>query len=94
MFVKPIEKKYFNILKAPYKNKLSKHQLGFYKYNVLIKFYFFFNNITYKNTNNFFYFFNNFFRFFIFLESNLIYNYKLKIFFNFKIPSNFLLSYY
>ena len=94
LFIKPLKKKYNNILRAPYKNKLSKHQLGVYRYNILITFYFLKTVYTYKNINNFFYFFNNFNNFFNFLESNLIYNYKLKIFFNFKIPFNFLIKKY
>ena len=94
LFIKPVKKKYNNILRAPYKNKLSKHQLGVYRYNILIKFYFIYNFLICKNINNFFFFFNNFFSFFNFLESNLIYNYKLKIFFNFKLPFNFIIKNY
>lgn len=39
-FVKPFFKKSSVILRAPYKNKLSRHQLAYSRYNLVLKFNF------------------------------------------------------
>jgi hypothetical protein len=39
-FVKPFFKKSAVILRAPYKNKMSRHQLSYSRYNLMLKFNF------------------------------------------------------
>lgn len=94
VFIKPKKKYYINILKAPYKNKLSKNQIGFLKYFILFKFYinlkyskmFFFNEIQ------FFKFFNNFIIFFNFFETNILKNNKIIFYFKFVYKNFFFLK--
>jgi len=52
-FIKPFFKKSSIILRAPYKNKMSRHHLSYNRYNLLIKFNFNFNNyVLIQNIND------------------------------------------
>jgi hypothetical protein len=89
LFIKPKKKQFNNILKAPYKNKLSKNQIGFNRYFINFKIIFYLKIFFFKN---FFYFFNFikiFLNFFKFFETNIIYNYKINIYFNFALTDFF-----
>jgi hypothetical protein len=86
LFVKPKKKNFINILRAPYKNKLSKHQIGFFRYFIIFKLTLYINVYLFNNFNQFFFFLNKFILFFNFFETNIIYNYKLN--FNFKFQLN------
>ena len=88
-FVKPLKKNFNNILRAPYKNKLSRHQISIFRYIINIKFLFSINIFIFKKLNFLFIFLKNFLIFFNFLETNVIYKNKLKLFFNFKLKNNF-----
>ena len=85
LFVKPFKKNFYTILIAPYRNKLSRHQIGFFRYFINFKLIFFVNFLIFKNFDQFFFFLKKFNSFLKFFETNIIYNYKIKIFFNFKI---------
>lgn len=92
LFVKPKKSKLFNILRAPYKNKMSKHQITFNR--------FFFNisieltlskKLSFYHNNQlvfFVYFLKNFYSFF---ESNICFQHKSSIFFNFSLNNFFLI---
>lgn len=92
-FFKKKKQKIFVILRAPYKNKLSRNQLTisryFFKFNILIflKNYFFFENLSHlfiflKNLNYFFFFF----------ETNICFLKSQKIILSFFLK-NFFLNY-
>lgn len=91
-FVNPKKSNIYNILRAPYKNKMSKHQLTFnrFYFNINItlnlKKEIFFKNI--KSINDFVFFLKNFYSFF---ESNICFQHKSKINFFFYLNNFFLL---
>jgi hypothetical protein len=89
LFIKPKKKNFINVLRAPYKNKLSKHQIGFFRYFIIFKLTLFINVFLFNNFNQFFFFFNKFSSFFKFFETNIIYNYKLNFSFEFKLNDYF-----
>lgn len=64
IFIKPRKKQFFNILKAPYKNKLAKNQIGFFRYFIIFKFIFNLSLYNFNNYNNFFFFFKKMIFFF------------------------------
>jgi hypothetical protein len=88
---KPKFKKKFDILKAPYRFKMSKHQLFFSRFNILITF-FFKSNLNITNNKNLIFFYKSVAKFFNNFEVNLCLQHSLKIFLNFKYSSNFLLN--
>ena len=78
-----------NILRAPYKNKLSKHQIGFFRYFIIFKLSLNVNVYIFKNFDQIFLFLNKFIYFFKFFETNIVYNYKLNFNFEFKLRDFF-----
>ena len=90
LFVKPKKKNFINVLKAPYKNKLSKHQIGFCRYFIIFKLILNINVYEFNNFNQFFLFLNKFILFFAFFETNIVYNYKLNFNFSFILKDYFI----
>jgi len=90
LFVKPKKKNFVNVLRAPYKNKLSKHQIGFFRYFIVFKLILYINTCVFNNFDQFFLFFNKFIYFFNFFETNIIHNYKLNFSFDFKLKNYFI----
>ena len=88
---KPTFKKKFDILKAPYRFKMSKNQLYFSRFNILISFYFG-SNINITNSENLLYFYKNILNFFVNFEVNLCIQNSIKVFLNFNYKDNFLLK--
>jgi len=94
-FVKPFFKKSSVILRAPYKNKLSRHQLSYNRYNLLIKFSFKLTNILFiKKKNDFNFLVKKLKSFFFWFESNICYQHKIKFIFYINYVDNFLLKKY
>ena len=94
-FVKPFFKKSNIILRAPYKNKLSRHHLSYNRYNLLIKFSFNLkNNFNVINTNDLIFFLKKIKSFFLWFESNICYQHKIKFILNTTHVNNFLLKKY
>ena len=89
IFIKPKKSNYLNILNAPYKNKLSKKQIGFSRYFIVFKFVLNLKLNFFKNYNQFFLFLERCFFFFKFFETNIIYNYKTNFYFKFKFYNHF-----
>jgi hypothetical protein len=89
IFVKPKKKNFINVLKAPYKNKLSKHQIGFSRYFLIFKLVVMVNVYIFNNFSQFFLFLNKFIYFLKFFETNLVYNYKLIFKLKFKLNNYF-----
>lgn len=92
LFVKPKKSNIQNILRAPYKNKMSKHQLTFSRFflNVSI-------NILKKTPivcQNIFYLVNlvnELKKFYSFFESNICFQHKSSINFSFFLNNNFII---
>lgn len=91
VFVKPCKMKLFNILRAPYKNKLSRHQIQLYRYKIKVSFqYNLCDVVTINNTNFLFQFFKKLKNFYIFFESNLMQQHSVKTSFSISYKNNFL----
>lgn len=92
IFVKPKKKSLITLLRPPYKNKLSRHQITNnrfflnFKLKTPIKIS---NNINIEILKKNIFFFKSFFSFF---ETNLLYQHKIKFYFKFNNSSNFLLT--
>jgi hypothetical protein len=96
LFVKP---KYFNtqtILRAPYRYKLSRDQLTFSRHHIICSFLFknFLNFIILNKINDLFILLNIFKKLFPLFESNICFQKKIKIYFNFFFKTNFLVLNY
>lgn len=94
-FVKPLFKKSSVILRAPYKNKLSRHQLSYSRYNLMLCFNLKLNNIIdIKNINDLIFLTKKIKSFFLWFESNICYQHKVKLNFYVNFIDNFLLKKY
>ena len=90
LFIKPKKKNFINVLRAPYKNKLSKHQIGLFRYFINFKLIIYINIYTFITYNDFFIFLKKFKLFFKFFETNITHSYKIIIFYNFNLKNFFL----
>ena len=94
-FVKPFFKKSAVILRAPYKNKLSRHQLAYNRYNLMLRFNLKLNTfVKFDQINDLIFLIKKIKSFFLWFESNICYQHKIKLNFNFKYINNFLLKKY
>jgi len=94
-FVKPFFKKSAVILRAPYKNKLSRHQLSYSRYNLMLKFNLKLNDfLIFNQIGDLFFLVTKIKSFFLWFESNICYQHKIKFNFNIKYIDNFLLKKY
>jgi len=83
-FIKPFKKKTLTILRAPYRYKLSKHQLIINRYLIFLKNVIFFENkIFFKTYNQIIILLLFFYKNVLWFETNLVFFLKLKISFNF-----------
>lgn len=90
IFVKPKKSNLYNILRAPYKNKMARHQISFSRFffNVTVKLDLE-NNVVFNNIPNltsFLFFLKNFYSFF---ESNVCFQHKSSINFKFNLNNFF-----
>lgn len=93
IFIKPYKKKIYTILRSPYRHKLTRHQIALNRYEVL-------SSIIIKNDKppvccNFKNVLNirrNLTLFNSWFESNIIFNHKIKISFNFFYLNNFIIN--
>jgi hypothetical protein len=93
--LKPTSNKNITILRAPYKNKLSRHQLHYNRYNLLLKFNFkLLNFIIINNINELNFLIKKFKFFFLWFESNICYQHKIKLNFYINYKTNFFLKKY
>lgn len=95
VFIKPKYSNTYNILRAPYKNKISKHQICLSRYFIVVSFKLKFNHhFLVDNLNSLFFFFNFLKRFYSFFETNISYQHKSIIYFYFYFNRFFLLEEY
>ena len=88
---KPKFRKRFDILKAPYRFKMSKNQLYFSRFGITVSFYFY-SSIKVIDHKNLIYFYKTMIKFFKNFEVNLCLQNSIKIFLSFKYTNNFLLN--
>jgi hypothetical protein len=94
-FVKPFFKKSVVILRAPYKNKLSRHQLAYNRYSLMLRFNIKLNNtINLSHFNDLIFLIKKIKSFFLWFESNICYQHKLKLNLSLIYVNNFLLKKY
>lgn len=94
-FIKPFFKKSNIILRAPYKNKLSRHHLSYNRYNLLIKFNFKLDSfLILNNLSDLIFFVKKIKSFFLWFESNICYQHKIKLIFHTQYINNFFLKKY
>lgn len=90
IWVKPLKQKNLTILRAPYRYKLARQQITLSRYFIFYKILFNFNenfNFTsFKQINDFFNFFK---KFNIWVESNIVYQFKIKCIFSFFLKNYF-----
>jgi hypothetical protein len=91
VFFKPIFKRSFDILKAPYRFKMSKNQLYFSRFDILISF-FFNKHILVSNHKNILFFYKYILKFFLNFEVNICLQNSIKVFFTFRYRENFLIN--
>ena len=90
IWIKPAKKKIITLLKAPYKNKLARNQLLFKRFFFVYKIKFNLQQkLEFKTLSNFIEFTKSLKNFNFFLESNLVYQYRTKISFNFYLSEFF-----
>lgn len=89
IFVKPFFKKFITVLRAPYRHKLSRHQFILSRYSVLYTISIKNNLIFISNIFEIIYLIKKIKKFYIWFESNIVYQHQIKIFFNFFFEKNF-----
>jgi hypothetical protein len=93
IWIKPIHKKIITILKAPYKNKTARNQLLFKRFFFVFKLKFFLKEkLVFNDLQKLLKFIQFFKKFNLFIESSLMYQYKIKIIFNFYFKNFFLVN--
>jgi hypothetical protein len=94
VFVKPFYKKILTILRAPYRHKLSRHQFILSRYSVLYTIDFNTKKLNFNYISEILFFMKNLQTFYVWFESNIVYQHQVKIFLNIFYKNNFLLSLY
>ncbi len=83
-FFKPKKFKLETLLRAPYRHKISRHQLTFSRYFFDVKFFFNINTSVNINNNQLIFLIKELKNYFIFFETNICFVHKYKISFFFK----------
>jgi hypothetical protein len=94
LFIKPFFKKLYVILRAPYRHKLSRHQIIINRYYVVYSMFFYTDDINIKSNEDIIYILNKFKKFYVWFESNIVYQHQVKVFFDFNFVDNFLYERY
>jgi len=89
---KPKLRKSFDVLRAPYRFKMSKNQLYFSRFHIVVSF-FFIKNINIISNYNLIYFYSNILKFFQKFEVNICIQNSIKVYFKFKYEKNFFINY-
>jgi len=95
VFVKPTYKNTYNILRAPYKNKISKHQICLSRFYMNISFKIRFNEFIFlNNIDSLFFIVKRLKNFYSFFETNISYQHRSILMFYFSFADFFLLHKY
>lgn len=94
-FIKPFYKNTFNVLKAPYKNKIARHQMTLSRYHIIVKFKFNLDfDLKFDDLDSFLYFLQSIKSYYSFFETNICYQHKSFIEIPFLINDFFFLKKY
>jgi hypothetical protein len=95
VFIKPTYKNTYNILRAPYKNKISKHQICLSRFFIVVSFKLKFSNkLNLSNLASVFFLVKFLKKFYSFFETNISYQHKSILSFYFYLSDYFLLEKY
>lgn len=95
IFIKPYYSNTYTILRAPYRYKLGRHQLGLSRYYILVSLSLNLNHVfKTNNVNQIIIFLNNSKKFYPWLESNICYQHRALISFDYYLNENFKISNY
>ncbi len=95
LFIKPFKKKMYTILRAPYRHKLARHQFSIDRFKIVSKLQFpINNNIDIKNNSDLYNVLTSLKKFYVWFETNIVYQHQVKLFFNFYYKNNFLINNY
>jgi len=95
VFIKPTYKNTYNILRAPYKNKISKHQVCLSRFFIVVSFKLKFSEtILLSNITSLFFVLNFLKKFYSFFETNITYQHRSILTFYFFFNNFFLLEKY
>lgn len=94
VFVKPFYKKVLTILRAPYRHKLSRHQFILSRYSVLYTINFNSKQIYFNRIDEILFFLKNLKNFYVWFESNIVYQHQSKIILSTFFKNNFLIKLY
>ena len=83
IFVKPNYNKFITLLRAPYRNKLSRHQFKVSRYFVLLTIKSDFEKLYFLSQEDLILFIKLIKNFYIWFESNIVYQHQVKVFFFF-----------
>lgn len=89
IFVKPSYNKFITLLRAPYRYKLSRHQFLVSRYSVLMSISTDINKIYFNNTEDLIFFIKLIKNFYVWFESNIVYQHQVRFFFNFFYKNQF-----
>ena len=94
IFVKPFFKKFITLLRAPYRHKLSRHQFIMSRYSILYSLSLNFNNIFIKNHSELIFLLKTIKKFYVWFESNIVYQHQAKVLCKLFFINNFMLNGY
>lgn len=95
IFIKPYYSNTYTILRAPYRYKLGRHQLGLSRYYILVSLKLNYqNSFISNNIEHVIYFLNNSKKFYPWFESNICYQHRVLTNFSFYLNQNFKISNY
>lgn len=95
VFIKPTYTNTYNILRAPYKNKISKHQVCLSRFFIVVSFKLkLINFVFFKNTSGLIFLINFLKKFYSFFETNITYQHRSILMFNFFLEDFFKLDKY
>lgn len=95
IFIKKHKKKILTILRAPYRHKLSRHQLILERFFVIQKLEYKLKlNIMICNNTQLTELLKTFRKLYSYFETNLVYQHRMNLFINFSYKNNFILNNY
>lgn len=94
IFVKPFYRKILTVLRAPYKNKLSRHQFILSRYSIVYTLKFNLKKFFFNKVSDISFFLKNIKKFYTWFESNIVQQHQTKIFFNFVLKDFFLINFF
>lgn len=90
-FIKPKYKKFITLLRAPYRYKLSRHQFLIKRYYITMSLKIKSKKINLTHYKDVLFLIQFFKKFYVWFESNIVFQHQVKLFFKFNFKNNFLI---